>query len=250
MDSGKRIPLTKSFHVVIPAYNEAASVGRVIHSVLDRFPEAHIIVVDDGSTDGTTRAAQAAGAKVVRMPFNSGYGMALQTGLRWARQHGARYVVMLDADGQHDPKELPAILEPVLRGRADVAVGSRYLSSRARYRIPVARRLGSWIFAKLLSILTGGRITDPTSGFQCLSAAALEMFSQIEDFPPATPDADMLLYAHLEGLRICEVPVTMYADEGQDSMHSFARSFFYAPKMVVAMAGVLVAWHRREAVRS
>jgi len=234
--------LSAPFHAVIPAYNEAASVGRVIQDILSLFPEAGIIVVDDGSEDGTVTAALHAGAKVVRMPFNSGYGVALQTGLRWAGQHGARCVVTLDADGQHDPRELSAILEPVLSGRADIAIGSRYLAGGARYQVPLARRLGAWAFARMISALTHSRITDPTSGFQCLNAVAIRLYADLEDFPEMTPDADMLLYAHLRGLRICEVPVSMYADEGQRSMHGFLRSFFYAPKMMVAIAGVLLAW--------
>jgi glycosyltransferase involved in cell wall biosynthesis len=237
------------FHAVIPAYNEAASVGRVIQGILSLFPEAGIIVVDDGSVDGTAAAALHAGAKVVRMPFNSGYGVALQTGLRWAGQHGARCVVTLDADGQHDPRELSAILEPVLAGRADIAIGSRYLAGGASYRVPLARRLGAWAFAKIVSALTRSRITDPTSGFQCLNAVAVGLYADLEDFPEMTPDADMLLYAHLRGLRICEVPVSMYADEGRDSMHGFLRSFFYAPKMMVAMAGVLLHGGREESAR-
>ena len=224
--------------------------ARVIGTIRGAFPECCIVVVDDGSTDGTAQAALGAGAEVVQMPFNTGYGMALQTGLRWAEQRGARCVVTLDADGQHDPLELPAILEPVLSGQADIAVGSRYLSSGAKYRVPLSRRLGSWMFAWLLSALTHSRITDPTSGFQCLNAAAVRLYGSLEDFPPMTPDADILLYGHIRGLRICEVPVAMYADEGQESMHSFWRSFLYGPKMLVAMAGVLLAWHRGEAVRS
>ena len=233
--------MSAPFHAVIPAYNEAASVGRVIQGILDLFPEADVIVVDDGSVDGTAIAAMHAGAKVVRMPFNSGYGVALQTGLRWGEQEGARCVVTLDADGQHDPRELATILEPVLSGRSDIAIGSRYLCGGARYRVPLSRRLGAWAFAKMISAFTRSRITDPTSGFQCLNAAAIGLFANLEDFPEMTPDADMLLYAHLRGLRICEVPVSMYADEGQESMHGFLRSFFYAPKMMVAMTGVLLS---------
>jgi len=233
--------MSTPFYAVIPAYNEAASIKRVIRGILTRFPGAIVIVVDDGSTDQTAMAALHAGAQVVQMPVNLGYGVAMQTGLRYASRQNASCVVTLDADGQHDPTQISAILEPVLSGQSDIAIGSRYLSAGAMYRVPVSRRIGSWVFAKIISALTRSRITDPTSGFQCLNSTVVKLYANLTDFPESSPDADMLLYAHLRGLRICEVPVSMYADEGAESMHGFLRSFFYAPKMMVAMAGVLLA---------
>jgi glycosyltransferase involved in cell wall biosynthesis len=223
------VQVSAPLHAAIPACREAASIGRVIQGILSLFPGAGIIVVDDGSVDGTGTAALHAGAKVVRMPFISGYGVALQTGLRWAAQHGARCVVTLDADGRHDPRELSAIMEPVLSGRADIAIGSRDLAGGAPCQAPLARRLGAWACARLVSALTRRRITGATSGFQCLNAVAIRLYADLEDFPEIAPDADMLLYAHLRGLRICKVPVSMYADEGQESIRGLLRSFFYVP---------------------
>jgi glycosyltransferase involved in cell wall biosynthesis len=230
---------------VIPAHNEAINVGGVVARSIAEYPDARVVVVNDGSTDSTSQVARDAGATVVELPFNSGYGVALHTGLRWAAMHRAEVVVTLDADGQHDPLEVRKLLWPVGSGEADMVVGSRYLAKGALYNVPLIRRLAAGAFAILVSLLMRRRITDPTSGFQCLNAKALKLFVEMNDFPEKTPDADLLLYAHLQGTRIREVAVNMYADQGGDSMHGVIKSLFYTPKMLVAMAGVLLTRSRQ-----
>ncbi|MGA2186659.1 MAG: glycosyltransferase family 2 protein [Bryobacteraceae bacterium] len=227
--------------VVIPAYNEAKTVGRVVQKVQTCLPHARVLVVNDGSRDNTGRAAREAGAWVIDLPVNMGYGVALQTGLMFAHRNRAEYVVTLDADGQHDPADIPQLLAPVASALADIALGSRYLEGGARYAVPIARRLGSWLFAGLASALMHCKITDPTTGFQCLNATALGLCVSLPDFPEKTPDVDMILYAHFHGCRIREVPVPMYEDEGHDSMHGFVDSLFYAPKMILAVIGIVLA---------
>ena len=131
---------------IVPAYNEAASVGRVIDEIRAAQPGFEIVVVDDGSRDGTAEVARAHGAQVVSLPFNLGIGGAVQTGYRYARAHGFELAVQVDADGQHDPAELAALIRPVLAGEADFAVGSRFAGTGS-YRAPLARRLGIRLFA-------------------------------------------------------------------------------------------------------
>jgi glycosyltransferase involved in cell wall biosynthesis len=240
---------TVPINVVVPAFNEARSVGKVVQRVKELFPHAIVVVVNDGSTDDTGGQASRAGATVVNLPFNSGYGVALHTGLIWARRNNADIVVTLDSDGQHDPGEIHKLLLPVLKDEVDLVLGSRYLpESLCGYSVPVARRFGSWVFAQLVSVIIGRRFTDPTSGFLCMNKKALDCYVNLPDFPDSSPDADMVLQAHFHNCRMKEAAVAMYADEGNDSMHGIWRSMFYVPKMLLAMLGIIIAavlWRKK-----
>jgi len=228
-------------HFVIPAHNESGSVGKVVREALTLYPQAFVVVVDDGSSDQTAVNAQNAGARVVSLPFNCGYGAALQAGLVYAERRNASQVVTLDADGQHDPGEIAHLLVPLENDAADIVIGSRYLDHGAQYRVPFARRAGAMAFSALVSSITGRHVTDPTSGFQAMNAGALSVIARLCDFPEKSPDADLLVYSHRRGLRLAEVPVKMYADTGCDSMHGFLRSLFYVPNMLIALTGVLLS---------
>jgi glycosyltransferase involved in cell wall biosynthesis len=234
--------------VVIPAFNEERCIGNVIHGVRDVLPSASIVVVDDHSSDETARVAGSAGANVIRLPVNSGYGVTLQTGLIWAHRRGAQIAVTLDADGQHDPAELPALLRPVLAAQADLSLGSRYLNNGARYHVPLLRLLGSRFFARIASRLIRQPITDPTTGFQAMNRKVLDLYASLREFPEQTPDADLIVYASLRHCRIVEVPVFMYADQGEGSMHGAIKSAAYVPKMLISILSVLIAGARKEVV--
>jgi glycosyltransferase involved in cell wall biosynthesis len=239
-----------SILVLIPAFNEAQRVGAVVEGVRRQVPEAAVLVVDDGSRDETAAVARSAGADVVRHPFNLGYGSALQTGYHYARRHGFARLVQLDADGQHDPSSVPRLLEALDRG-SDVVVGSRYLPRRdgtARPpRTSLARRFGSWLFARLVTAWTGVRITDPTSGFQAMSARALEQLV-LDNFPEDYPDADVLITLSRAGMRLCEMPVDMHERKGGVSMHRGGRVAYYVYKMFLTLA--LLPVRRRSPYRS
>src|SRR5439155_12203436 len=129
-------------------------------------PELEVVVIDDGSVDGTSRAARSAGAHVLKLPFNLGIGGAVQTGFRYAHENGFDLAVRVDGDGQHDPAQLGAVIEPVLRDEVDIAVGSRYLAASGGYRSSVTMRMGIRILASPVSILTRLRITEATAGLQ------------------------------------------------------------------------------------
>ena len=228
--------------VVIPAHNEERNVARVVEGVRCCFPEARVIVVNDGSNDATAMEAERSGAEVVWLPFNCGYGVALQTGLLHARCRGAEFIVTMDADGQHEPGDIAKLLEPLRIGAADLALGSRYLQTSRCYRVPLVRRCASWCLSHLVSFLMGQCIRDTTTGFQGINTKALDIYLGLRDFPEKTPDADLLLYAHLNGCRIQEIGVTMYEDTTGNSMHGVFKSFFYIPQMLVSLFGVLLAY--------
>src|SRR5262249_34802345 len=133
---------------IVPALNEEGSIARVIEEIRAFDPELHIVVVDDGSADRPGDVARAAGAMVLRLPFNLGIGGAVQTGLRYAHENGFCFAVRVDGDGQHDPAQLASVIEPVLRDQADIAVGSRYLGLGGEgYRSTASRRLGIRVLA-------------------------------------------------------------------------------------------------------
>jgi glycosyltransferase involved in cell wall biosynthesis len=194
--------------VVIAAYREAATLG----SVLDAIPAtAHglslaILVVDDGSDDGTAEVAEAHGAFACRPDVNRGQGAALRLGYRLAAEYGADYVVTTDADGQYDANEISALLVPILEDRADFVSGSRRLGST--YRGDTFRSLGVVFYACALRLLTGQRITDPSFG---LRAMRVEVATSVELRQPQFQASELLIGVAMRGFRLAEVPATMHA---------------------------------------
>ena len=217
---------------VVPAYNEAESIAAVVREVKGFDPEFEVVVVDDGSTDGTAQLAAEAGARVVRLPFNLGIGGAVQTGYQYARDHDFDLAVQVDGDGQHDPREIPILLEPILDGRADMAVGTRF-AGEGSYRPPVGRRIGIGIFARVVSLVVGQRVTDTTSGFRACNRKAILLFAA--DYPHDYPEVEgtILVFAHR--LRLVEVPVGMRARAGGRSSINTVRSVYYMVKVLLAI---------------
>lgn len=207
--------------VVIPALNEAATIGRVVDAVRAALPEATVIVVDDGSSDATGAVARAEGAEVLRLPFNAGIGVAVQCGLRAAIVLDAEVVLRLDGDGQHDAAALPALLAAVAGG-ADYAIGSRFAAGAPPgFRSSFARRLGIRWFVRLLALLGMGRITDPTSGFFAAGRRAAEFLAA--HYAPDYPEVDAVVRLVRYGFRVTEVPVAMRErTDGASSIGSLA----------------------------
>ena len=230
---------------VVPAFDEEGAIGSVVEEIRAFDPAIDVVVVDDGSTDGTAANADAAGAAVVRLPFNLGIGAAVQTGFRYALEHGYDVAVRLDGDGQHDPSELPTLLEPLSRDEADVVTGSRFRDDSSGYRPPLARRLGISWFARLVSLLSGQRVTDTTSGFQALNRRGIALFAS--DYPSDYPEVEATVLLLKHRLRLVEVSVRMREREHGSSSITFLRSLYYAVKVTLAL---LVAMGRRYAVPS
>jgi glycosyltransferase involved in cell wall biosynthesis len=219
---------------VIPAYNESATLPGVIAAIKERAPQFHPLVVDDGSTDGTYETARAAGARVLRIPFNVGIGGAVQAGFVFARENGYHYVAQVDGDGQHDPGELPKLLSAMHEpDPVDMVCGSRFLTIEYRYPAPVSRRTGIHIFAFLLSRIVSGRISDPTSGFRLYNQRAIALFAS--DYPHDYPEVEAVLMLHHHRLRMREVPVKMYTRGGGRSSISTGKSAYYMIKVLLAL---------------
>lgn len=227
--------------VVIPAHNEEASLPATLAEVRARAPGVDLLVVDDGSRDGTRDAARAARVPVVRHPVNLGVGGALQTGFRYAVERGYDVGVQLDADGQHDPAYLEALLAPVLEGRCDVSIGSRYVA-RTGYRTPLVRRVGMLLFQGVVRLALGQRIADTTSGFRAYARPVMQVCQH--EFPKDFPDAPLLIALARRGFRLLEVPVEMRERQAGTSFYTLGKSLYYPYKNLVAS---LMAWLQRPA---
>ncbi len=225
---------------VVPAWNEAGAIGRVVEEIKAFDPAMEIVVVDDASTDETAIVAEAHGATVLRLLFNVGIGGAVQTGLRYARDEGYEIAVRLDGDGQHDASELGKLLEPIRAGEADIVIGSRFVDPGGAYRPPFARRLGIRVFARLVSLLGGQKVTDTTSGFLALNRRGIELFAT--EYPHDYPEVEATLVGLRSGLRLEQVQVDMRERQAGTSSITFVRSLYYIVKVTLAL---LVASLRR-----
>jgi hypothetical protein len=227
--------------IVIPAWNEAKNLGSVIEEIRSWRPTDEIVVVDDGSADATGEAARRAGCHLLTLPFRLGYGGAVQAGVKYALRRGARVAVTFDADGQHDPRDLAALVQAVEEG-ADLALGSRSLAGDA-YRGGPARYWGRRLFAGLAGLLTGWRLTDPTTGLKALGPRGQALFA-LDHFPDRFPDADALVLARRAGLVLAERPARMRPSLNRHSMHGGLRAVPYAFNMCLSL---LVAAAGRDA---
>jgi glycosyltransferase involved in cell wall biosynthesis len=225
---------------IVPAYNEAGAIRRVVEEIRAFDSEIDVVVVDDASTDDTAANAESVGATVLRLPFNVGIGGAVQTGFRYALAEGYDTAVRLDGDGQHDASELAKLLAPLELGGADLVVGSRFVDPGGGYRPPWARRIGIRLFARLVSVLGGERVTDTTSGFLALDRVGIELFAA--EYPHDYPEVEATLVALRSGLRLAQVQVDMRERETGASSITFLRSLYYIVKVTLAL---LVASLRR-----
>lgn len=230
----------KEVIIVIPAYNEEKNIGNLLKNIRTKVPDIDILVIDDGSLDRTARAAEDAGAIALRLPFNMGYGAALQTGFKYALMRRYRYVIQMDADGQHDPDSIGILLNEIKKEDVDVVIGSRFLDEKSNYNAPLIRRMGIGLFGKIASMVTGLTVSDPTSGFQALNRDALRFYSS-KYYPVDYPDADVIIMLHRAGLRVKEVSVVMHNRQEGTSMHSgIIKPMYYVFKMFLSMVVTLL----------
>jgi glycosyltransferase involved in cell wall biosynthesis len=229
---------------IVPALNEEATLPGLIAELRAFDPGLDIVVIDDGSADRTAAVAAAKGARVLRLPFNLGIGGAVQTGFRYAFEHGYDIAVRLDGDGQHDPGELTQVLEPVLRGDADIVVGSRFAGEAGDgYRSSRSRRIGIRLLAGIVSRIVGQRVTDTTSGFQALNRRGIALFAR--DYPHDYPEVEATVMVFRHRLRLVEVPVAMRERGGGRSSITALRSIYYMVKVLLA---IFIGMFRRPVV--
>ncbi len=203
--------------VVVPALNEEESVARVIGEVKSSLPDAHVLVVDDGSGDQTSAVAASSGADVVTLPFNLGVGGALRTGFRFAQRYGYQEMVQVDADGQHNPADIGRLV--ALLDSADLVIGARF-AGEGDYRVGFVRRLVMRTLAHLISRQTGAELTDVTSGFRAFGPKAISLFAREYPAEYLGDTVEALLLAGRAGLTVRQVPVQMRQRQGGQASHS------------------------------
>jgi hypothetical protein len=191
---------------LIPAYNEAANLPIVVRDVRAACPTLDILVVDDGSTDSTAAVAERLGVRWLRLPDRMGVGTAMRAGLRYAALLGCEAAVRIDGDGQHRAADIGRVLEPIVDGRADVVLGSRFTASKATYG---AVRMVQRSLSACLSAITGSRVTDPTSGFCALGPRAIRVLA--EHHPTGYGEAELRLFMSRNALKVVEMPIAQRA---------------------------------------
>jgi len=226
--------------VFIPAWNEEQSLPAVLQELRKELPESEILVVDDGSTDGTADVAREHGAQVLSFGENRGLRAAIAAGYGYAAEHGYQYCGRVDGDGQHPVAELGKLLELVRSGRCDVAVGSRFATaggngfSRERYTTSRARRLGTGVLRRSIEIVLDRPFHDATSGMYAVNARALPVLAR--PYASGAPEVEAVLRLHEEGLRVDEVPVDMRERTSGESKLQGKKALV----LVLTVAGTLI----------
>jgi len=223
--------------IVMPAFNEEASVASVIAEVNSIVPEATVLVVDDGSKDATSARARAAGALVATLPFNLGVGGAMRAGFLYARENGFHNVIQIDSDGQHDPRGVAALLAQL--DSADLVLGARF-AGEGDYKVHGPRAWAMKALAVSLSKVAGTRLSDTTSGFRASGPAAVELFAEHYPAEYLGDTIEALVIAARADLVIAQVPVAMRPRAGGVPSHNPFKSAAYLGRAVMALVFALV----------
>jgi len=233
----------RRYLAIVPAFNEAEAIAGAVAAIYERAPDFDVLVVDDGSIDTTAERARSTGAEVLRMPFNLGIGGAMQSGYIYALEHGYEVAVQVDGDGQHDPSHIHDLLECLHSDpELNMVTGSRFLDPNGDgHRSSATRRMGIRVFSMVVSLITGQRVTDPTSGFRMTSRRGIELFAR--DYPHDYPEVEAILLMHAHRLRSCEIPVRMRPRLTGESAISSTQSVYYMVKVLLA---VFVGLFRRK----
>jgi len=218
--------------VIIPAFNEGGSVGKVVEEVHTHLPQVDTIVVNDGSTDLTSEKAKACGATVLDLPFNLGIGGAMQAGYQYAKEKGYDIAIQVDADGQHNPKEIPKLLHALEAKKVDMVIGSRFIGDSG-YKSSTMRRVGISIFSQVISMIVRQKITDPTSGFRASNRKAIQLFAS--NYPQDYPEPEVVILLHQCHLKMEEVPVGMSERYSGESSITKIKSIYYMLKVLLAI---------------
>ena len=223
--------------IIIPAYDEGMNIAKIIAETREIGLSYNIVVVNDGSEDDTEEIVKNMGISIISHPINLGAGAAIQTGLKYALLEKYDAAVIIDGDGQHDPKEAPKLIEALRTKYVDVVIGSRFLMKGAG-KTSWTRHIGIVIFSAVASFIGRCRITDVTSGYRVFNQKAIKYLST--EIPADFPDADMLLALLFSGFKIVEIPVNSRERQDGQSMYSGLRAIYYPFKIIIAILAVLL----------
>jgi glycosyltransferase involved in cell wall biosynthesis len=219
--------------IVIPAYNEAENIQLVLSEIKEAFPGIAVLVVDDGSNDGTSKIAESCGILVLTLPFNLGVGAAMRLGFKYAQKNGFNVVVQVDADGQHVPSEIDSLLDKL--NEHDIVIGSRFAQGATTFDVGRLRRTAMRILAYLISRITKSDLSDVTSGFRASGPRAISLFAS--SYPPEYlgDTIESLVIAHRNRLSIVEVPTTIRERNSGTSSQSSLKALVYTFRALVVI---------------
>lgn len=217
--------------VIIPAYNEEGNLPSLIRDISSKYPQYHLLVVNDCSEDRTWSLCKELGVDVLDLPINLGIGGAVQAGYRYALYKGYDIAVQVDGDGQHDPEYIALLVDAVVNG-ADLCIGSRFLEGEG-FQSTFTRRLGIKYFSWLIEFFTGRRVSDPTSGFRACNRKVIEFFAK--DYPRDYPEPETVVVLNRRGFKVEEAPVRMKGRREGKSSITALKSVYYMVKVSLAI---------------
>ena len=218
--------------IIIPAYNEQESIKKTVEDIIKNAPEFDYIVINDCSTDRTKEICETEKFNVVHLPVNLGIGGAVQTGYLYAARNGYDIAVLVDGDWHHDPKFLSKMAEFIEAEHADMVIGSRFINKEG-FQSSGARRVGIKYFTMLIKLLTGAKITDPTSGLRMVNREIIEFFA--EEYPKDYPEPESVVAILRRKKKVLELPVIMRERSGGVSSISMKKSVYYMIKVSLAI---------------
>lgn len=232
----------KKVLLVIPAYNEAENIERVVDNLIENYPQYDYLVINDCSTDNTEEILRRRGYHYISLPVNLGIGGAVQSGYLYGAQNGYDIVIQIDGDGQHDPAYAKDLIQPILDGQADMVIGSRFIQKRG-FQTSFLRRIGIGMIRNVIRICCGVKITDTTSGFRATSKSLTQLFAR--EYAQDYPEPEAIVLAELRGYHVMEVPVEMNERTGGRSSINALRSIYYMIKVSIALFLVRIGIGKR-----
>lgn len=223
--------------VIIPAYNEAANIERVVDNLIINYPQFDYVVINDGSKDNTADICRSRGYNLIDFPVNLGLAGGFQAGMKYAQLNGYDAAIQIDGDGQHDPKYIQELVEVMEREQCDVVIGSRFAEKKKPW---TSRMIGSRIIQFAIKVTSGKTIKDPTSGMRLFGRRVLKAFATTMNYGP---EPDTICYLLRNGAKIKEVQVEMYERTAGESYLNFTKSFWYM--LCMTMSIFCIQWFRK-----
>lgn len=218
--------------IIIPAYNEAENIEKVIENLQKSVPQMDYLIINDCSKDNTILLCKKNHYNFLSLPINLGIGGGVQAGYKYALEHGYEIAIQHDGDGQHDPEYIENVIQPILNGQADITIGSRFLKKEG-FQSSVTRRVGIKFLSKLIQVCCGAKVQDVTSGFRAVNHKYITFYAA--DYPSDYPEPEAIVTAKLDGARIQEIPVIMRERQNGVSSINLKRSIYYMIKVSIAI---------------
>lgn len=218
--------------IIIPAYNESACIESTVKDIMENAPDFDYVIINDCSTDNTREICERNGFNIVNLPINLGIGGAVQTGYMYAEEYGYDVAVQVDGDGQHDAQFLRTMADYLEAKQVDMVIGSRFIEKEG-FQSSFMRRLGINYFMGLIKLVTGKKITDPTSGLRMAGKNVIHLFA--DSYPKDYPEPESTVAALKRGYVIEEIPVVMRARQGGESSITLKKSVYYMIKVTLAI---------------